>query len=299
MFRSPSGRRFIRSAVRRSVIKINKDPGSAAATALIPGQAAVMGKIQKIREQKKIEAEERAQEQRRRNRSIIIGAAAGLLILALSIFGITKFLNWRVAQGNSATRDLVPVISASPSPIFPSLTPSDNNMENSNARKIVIETERGNIKLALFPESAPQTVSNFAALAEKGFYNGLTFHRVVPGFVIQGGDPNGDGTGGPGYTFKDEINPWSLGLSEETIKSYQAQGYQYSREIQSYKMEAGALAMANSGPNTNGSQFFIVTDSAQPHLDGKHTVFGRVTEGLDIARQIKQGDVMKRVYVEK
>jgi len=119
----------------------------------------------------------------------------------------------------------------------------------------------------------------------------------VPGFIIQGGDPKGDGTGGPGYAFTDEINPWSLGLSEDVIKSYEAQGYQYTHDLQSHKMDVGALAMANSGPNTNGSQFFIVTDQAQPHLDGKHTVFGRVIEGMDVVKKIQQGDVMRTVKI--
>ncbi|MDD2753037.1 MAG: peptidylprolyl isomerase [Candidatus Portnoybacteria bacterium] len=162
---------------------------------------------------------------------------------------------------------------------------------------MMIQTERGNIKLELFTKDAPKTVANFVNLAGKGFYNGLTFHRVVPGFVIQGGDPKGDGTGGPGYSFADEINPWSLGLSEDTIKSYQAQGYKYTRDLASHKMEAGVLAMANSGPDTNGSQFFIVTESAQSHLDGKHTVFGRVIEGMDVVLKIQQGDIMKKVSI--
>ncbi|MBU1102231.1 peptidylprolyl isomerase, partial [Patescibacteria group bacterium] len=144
---------------------------------------------------------------------------------------------------------------------------------------------------------APKTIANFIELADKKFYDGLKFHRVVPDFVIQGGDPKGDGTGGPGYTFKDEINPWSLGLSNETIQTYQAQGYKYTRDLTSHKMTAGALAMANSGPDTNGSQFFIVTQKDQLHLDGKHTVFGRVIEDMDVVRKIQQGDIMKRIYI--
>jgi len=158
-----------------------------------------------------------------------------------------------------------------------------------------METDRGTIKLELFAKDAPRTAANFADLIKKGFYDGLTFHRVVPGFVIQGGDPNGNGSGGPGYAFEDEINPWSLDLPEETIKSYEAQGYKFRQDITSHKMEVGALAMANSGPNTNGSQFFIVTDQAQPHLDGKHTVFGRVIEGLDVVKKIQQGDKINKI----
>ena len=123
-----------------------------------------------------------------------------------------------------------------------------------------IETNRGVIGVELFEEDAPKTVANFVELAEKGFYDGLTFHRVIPDFMIQGGCPRGDGTGGPGYEFEDEPNQ--------------------------RKVVRGALAMANRGPNTNGSQFFIVTAEACPWLDGKHTVFGRVTSGMEVVDEI-------------
>jgi peptidyl-prolyl cis-trans isomerase B (cyclophilin B) len=117
-------------------------------------------------------------------------------------------------------------------------------------------TNHGDITFELFDEDAPKTVENFRTLAEKGYYDGLTFHRIIRDFMIQGGCPQGTGTGGPGYEFEDEINE--------------------------HKVTRGALAMANAGPNTNGSQFFIVTTAAAPWLDGKHTVFGRVTEGMDV-----------------
>jgi len=261
-----------------------------------------MGKIQKIREQKKIDAEIEAQERRQRIRSIVIGVVSGLVVLFLLTFSIIKFLSWRLSQG-AAVSEKIPTPSASvkTESIFPSFSPSveNKNTDNLSAKIIVIETARGNIKLELYPAAAPKTVANFIGLINKNFYNGLTFHRVVPGFVIQGGDPKGDGTGGPGYTFEDEINPWSLGVNEQTIKSYEAQGYQYDKNLTSYKMDVGALAMANSGPNTNGSQFFIVTDSAQPYLDGKHTVFGKVIEGMDAVRKIQQGDLMNKVIIIK
>jgi peptidyl-prolyl cis-trans isomerase B (cyclophilin B) len=125
-------------------------------------------------------------------------------------------------------------------------------------------TSEGEIELELAPEEAPKTVENFTRLAGEGFYDGLTFHRVIPDFMIQGGDPKGDGTGGPGYTFDDESNQ--------------------------LRVERGAVAMANAGPNTNGSQFFIVTADACPWLDGKHTVFGRVTEGQDVVDRISNVD---------
>ena len=119
-----------------------------------------------------------------------------------------------------------------------------------------METSAGTIVFELFDEDAPNTVANFRKLASEGFYDGLSFHRVIRDFMIQGGCPEGTGTGGPGYTFADEINP--------------------------HKVVRGALAMANAGPDTNGSQFFIVTAGACPWLDGKHTVFGQVTEGMDV-----------------
>ena len=124
-----------------------------------------------------------------------------------------------------------------------------------------MRTNQGDIVLELFDEDAPKTVDNFKQLAGQGFYDGVIFHRVIRDFMIQGGDPTGTGTGGPGYTFEDEINP--------------------------HKIVRGALAMANAGPNTNGSQFFIVTTDEAPWLDGKHTVFGRVVEGMDVVDRIE------------
>ena len=126
----------------------------------------------------------------------------------------------------------------------------------------VLHTNHGAIELELHDEDAPKTVENFRKLAGDGFYDGVVFHRVIPDFMIQGGDPTGTGSGGPGYTFEDEIND--------------------------YKVERGALAMANAGPNTNGSQFFVVTTDKAPWLDGKHTVFGRVTSGMEVADAISE-----------
>ena len=123
-----------------------------------------------------------------------------------------------------------------------------------------LHTNHGPIEIELHDAEAPKTVANFTKLAGEGFYDGLIFHRVIPDFMIQGGDPTGTGSGGPGYTFEDEFNE--------------------------HKVERGALAMANAGPNTNGSQFFIVTADACPWLDGKHTVFGRVTKGMPVADAI-------------
>ncbi len=122
-------------------------------------------------------------------------------------------------------------------------------------RHATLQTTKVAIAIELYDEDAPKTVQNFVDLAGRGFYDGVIFHRVIPDFMIQGGDPTGTGRGGPGYQFEDEIN--------------------------AHKLTRGALAMANAGPNTNGSQFFIVTADETPWLDGKHTVFGRVTDGMD------------------
>ena len=126
--------------------------------------------------------------------------------------------------------------------------------------RATLETNHGTIGVELFDDDAPKTVENFRTLAGKGFYDGLTFHRVIPDFMIQGGCPRGDGTGGPGYQFEDEQN------DKHVVR--------------------GALAMANAGPNTNGSQFFIVTTESASWLDGKHTVFGEVTDGMDVVDAI-------------
>jgi cyclophilin family peptidyl-prolyl cis-trans isomerase len=127
-----------------------------------------------------------------------------------------------------------------------------------------LHTSEGQIEFELYRDDAPKTVENFTKLAGEGFYDGLTFHRVIPDFMIQGGCPRGDGTGGPGYQFEDEIND--------------------------HKVTRGALAMANAGPNTNGSQFFIVTAEECSWLDGKHTVFGRVVSGQEVADRISTSD---------
>ena len=142
-----------------------------------------------------------------------------------------------------------------------------------------LHTNHGAIELELFDDDAPKTVANFRKLAEEGFYDGVGFHRVIKDFMIQGGDPTGTGTGGPGYTFEDEFND--------------------------HKVERGAIAMANAGPNTNGSQFFIVTAEAAPWLDGKHTVFGRVTAGMDAVDAIEDVETDARdkptapVFIER
>ena len=151
-------------------------------------------------------------------------------------------------------------------------SPPAMQIDSKKNYSATIETSKGAIEIALSAQYAPKTVNNFVFLAQEGFYDGVSFHRVISNFMIQGGDPTGTGRGGPGYKFEDEFagNPLTH--------------------------EAKALSMANAGPNTNGSQFFI-THAPQPHLDGKHTVFGKVTSGQDVVDAISQGDTMTKVTI--
>jgi peptidyl-prolyl cis-trans isomerase B (cyclophilin B) len=153
-------------------------------------------------------------------------------------------------------------------------SPPQMSIDTNKAFTATLDTSRGKIVVDLFPKEAPNTVNNFVFLARDGFYNGTKFHRVIPDFMVQGGDPQGTGTGGPGYKFADETrgNP--------------------------HKHQRGSLSMANAGPNTNGSQFFI-THVKTDWLDGKHTVFGQVRSGQEVVDSIKQGDVIKGVTIEE
>jgi len=150
--------------------------------------------------------------------------------------------------------------------------PPPMTINKSKKYTATIETAKGKLVLELFTKDVPITVNNFVFLAREGFYDNTTFHRVVPNFVVQGGDPTGTGRGGPGYKFADEFT--------------------------SHKHTAGALSMANAGPNTNGSQFFI-TFTPQPGLDGKHSVFGQLTSGMDVMKKIQPGDVIYRITIEE
>jgi len=150
-------------------------------------------------------------------------------------------------------------------------TPPEMQIEMNRTYHAVIKTNKGDIHLDLNPAEAPLTVNNFVVLARDGYYDGVTFHRVVPRFVIQGGDPTGTGSGGPGYNFKDEA----------VTRPY----------------KAGTVAMANAGPNTNGSQFFICLED-QPGLPPNYTIFGDTVTGMDVVRNIRVGDVMQSVTIE-
>ena len=151
-------------------------------------------------------------------------------------------------------------------------SPPEMQIDPKKTYRIKIETSRGDMELELYPEHAPKTVNNFVFLVQEGFYDGIVFHRVINDFMIQGGDPTGTGSGGPGYKFEDEV-------AENPLKH-----------------DTGVITMANAGPNTNGSQFFI-THSPQAHLNGMHTVFGKLVEGQEIVNAIQQGDKMLKVVV--
>ncbi|HUH65708.1 MAG TPA: peptidylprolyl isomerase [Syntrophales bacterium] len=152
--------------------------------------------------------------------------------------------------------------------------PPEMKIDPAKKYRAIIETDKGKIEIDLYPEYAPKTVNNFVFLAKEGFYDGVSFHRVIKNFVIQGGDPTGTGRGGPGYKFEDEVKDNPL------------------------KHETGVISMANAGPNTNGSQFFV-THSPQSHLNGRHTVFGKVVSGQDVVNAVQQGDKMLRVEIRE
>jgi len=211
------------------------------------------------------------------------------IIFVLLIAGaVGIFYYWKTTKGTSqtslnnmqttASQKLSPTQTPQPTSTMPKAFPT--NTWVTNATQATITTPKGNVVIKLYPQDAPKTVTNFATLAKSGFYNNLSFHRVVPGFVIQGGDPLGNGTGGYsiyGQTFEDELNPITA--------SYQA-GY-----LQ------GVVAMANRGPNTNGSQFFIML-SDTPSLPKNYTIFGKVIQGMDVVQQIAIGDKMLSVSVQ-
>ena len=238
-----------------------------------------MGKKQRLKQQRKIEEQQKKTTVKKQRKGIFLSVSLFLFVLAAGLVLVWRFL--------PKSEEKAP-----------------NQFISEEVVNATIKTAKGDIVLELFPERAPQTVENFTKLAKENFYDGIKFHRVIPDFMVQGGDPltkdtdpANDGFGDPGYLFEDEINPESLGLSEEVIAALEGEGYKYRQDIQSLPHTPGVISMANSGPNTNGSQFFIVTTKDQPHLNGKHTVFGRVIEGLEVAKTIEQGDVIERIVV--
>jgi len=225
-----------------------------------------VGKIKKIKEGRKEEKLKRMK--MRESRIKYSKKAVSILVLATVIFFLGSFGYERYGKQFVSKRTKKQEVSQE--------KPQEKKEKKyDKAPEMVIdknkkylanfETNKGNFKIELFTDKAPKTVNNFIVLSRDGFYDGLVFHRVIKDFMIQGGDPKGDGTGNPGFKFEDEIND--------------------------IKLERGILAMANSGPNTNGSQFFIVTKDNTDWLDGKHTVFGRVSEGLEVVMAIEKLEV--------
>lgn len=221
-----------------------------------------------------------------------------IVIIVIVLGGALYLVNQNQNSSNSTLTSLDHLVSGSklqatstPTPTPPQATPTpavtplptataSESAQALQAKTATIHTEKGDIVIELYPNDAPKTVTNFVVLSQRGYYNGLTFHRVVPGFVIQGGDPNGDGSGGTsiyGPTFDDELNP--------STASYKA-GY----------LE-GVVAMANRGPNTNGSQFFIMLadNSTLPHA---YTIFGKVSSGMDVVQKIVKGDKMDSITIQ-
>jgi len=230
-----------------------------------------MGKIKKIREQKKIEAIMQEQIKKRKRKKAVSIVLIVVIVVIVIIAGIFYIVN------SNKSKKIV---------------------------KTTIETDKGKIELELYKEAAPNTVDNFIKLAKEGFYDATKFHRVVPGFVIQAGDPlskddnpANDGSGGPGYVFDDEINPKALGLDDVQIKALESQGYKFNYLLKSISHLEGTISMANSGPNTNGSQFFI-TLADVPDLDGRYTAFGRVVAGMDIVQKIEQDDIINKITIK-
>lgn len=271
-----------------------------------------MGRKQKLKQQRRIEDKEKQKAKKRKTALFVyIFLAVAIAIIVLIIF---------LVRDNPAAQDdglfdsgggLMDVNKNSLDQISDSAGDNVSQadalvVDQTEALQATITTDKGDIKLNLYPKNAPNTVANFVKLANQGFYNQTTFHRVISDFMIQGGDPlskdddpNNDGTGGPGYSFADEINPWSLGLSDEQIQELEAKGYQYREDLTSLPNVVGAISMANAGPNTNGSQFFIITQQDQTHLNGLHTVFGKVTDGMDMVRSIEKGDKIINVEIAK
>ncbi len=264
-----------------------------------------MGKDEQMKEKRR--AERKEEEQMRRKKRAMISKYTALLVIVLSIL----FCTWYIMHGGAKTisRQQKRIESAFNEPEKKKEEPiqkvetelrdievKKDLITNATAR---ISTEKGDFVVDLLEDAAPKTVTNFVELAESGFYNDTTFHRVVPGFVIQGGDTlskdeiaANDGTGDPGYRFANEINPEPLELSDEIRQQLIGEGFTFNDSLPSEKNAVGTLSMANAGPATNGSQFFVITDEDQPGLNGKHTVFGKVLEGMDVAKTIAKGDKM-------
>ena len=249
-----------------------------------------MSKRTRERQLQRLAAKRAAERRRKRRQRILAGVVAGAVALSGVAFATVTFLGADEREethpmrrptptapaGEVACGGTVPEGANEPKPTYPEAPKL--RIDESKSYTAVMRTSCGTIQLELFAKQTPVTVNNFVFLAQQGFYDGVTFHRIIPKFMIQGGDPQGTGTGGPGYQFEDEI------VEDLTFS------------------KPGLLAMANAGPGTNGSQFFITTSKPE-HLNGKHTIFGRVTKGMDVVGQIEavgtpEGAPAQTVYIE-
>ena len=222
-----------------------------------------MGKNQKLKEQRKIDKvrKQLTKEKKLKLSGLItVGIIVGIIGGTGVYFGTLSAKNWFDSSKKTKSALSTNIKSYKKGDHMYSKAP-DMQIDTNKTYVAKFETNKGDFDVEFFTKDAPKTVNNFVTLARDGFYDGLTFHRVIKDFMIQGGDPKGDGTGDPGYKFADEFN--------------------------SHKLVKGTLAMANSGANTNGSQFFVVTKDATDWLDGKHTAFGNVTSGLDVVMKIQ------------
>lgn len=233
-----------------------------------------MGKIKKIKEERKqarVEQEIKRKKTKKKLLMITLWISCLLIIGGVGVFGY-KFADskWNISSKAEGLKSKVAGAFNKDKDEAQEEAETERKMytkapemqiDTTKEYTANFETSKGNFKAKLYAADAPRTVNNFVVLSRDGFYNGLTFHRIIKDFMIQGGDPNGDGTGGPGYKFEDEIN--------------------------SHKLVRGVLAMANSGEDTNGSQFFIVTKESTDWLDGKHTAFGEIVSGMDIVMSIE------------
>jgi len=246
-----------------------------------------MGKAEKIKEQRKIEKIEKEKKLKRRK---ILFFKYSLTVVLSAIFttGMVYSYNRWYPENKWPKNRPVSVKNTDSKPIYdkePKMTIDVEKKYFAN-----FETSEGNFRIELLAKNAPKTVNNFIYLARKNFYDGLIFHRVIEDFMIQSGCPKGDGTGGPGYKFEDEINGKMVGLTDDDLVQAAAAGYEFNDTLETIMLDQGVLAMANSGPKTNGSQFFIITADSTPWLNGRHTPFGRVTEGMDVILKINKVD---------
>jgi len=250
------------------------------------------------KEQKKLLETAKAKKRETFKKWII--SISAILLIFLIIFGVNLYSKYKDNKMKEAAINP------------PEVTmPTDTEIAEIKNEIVVLETTMGVIKIELYPEAAPLTVNNFRRLVIDGFYDGHVFHRVINDFMIQTGGFTSSQQADVRYTFKDEINPDSLGLSADTIKANETEGYIYDRTLKSIKLENGVVAMANAGPNTNGSQFFIITAKEEAQwLNGRHTGFGKVIAGMDVCNKIQVVEkndadrpvkdvIINKAYIEK